>query len=240
MNVADGLSWRHIYWVNGPTKGGTGMGFPARGDTFKLESRRAVFAVQDPPVNGWSSAFVIEGDKRSVIFCPFSLTSYQVPNTCAELLSAKEPKEWRKDFMVGVVTKAWAEAQKFGFSKDFDTAAMVLKRLGAEVPHRVVTADGEDTRSRGGKEVEAEMKKPVKRKGKRGDFLTWWMAGDAMARPVREAMAHFGMTRSNVLSYLFILQKDHGIGYALQGDLATIQLPVGVTDPFETEKEKSK
>lgn len=183
---------------------------------------------------------MIEGEKRSTIFCPYSLTAFTVPNSCAELASAREPKEWRRDFMVGTIVRNWEESQKFGFQKDYDTAAMVLKRLDAEVPHRILTAAGEDTRERGGKQVEASLKKPVKRKGKRGDFLAWFLEGDAHARPVREAMAHFGMTRSNVLSYLFILQKDHGIGYVLQGDLATVQLPEGVTNPFEAEQPKAE
>lgn len=237
MRVAEGLLWRRIYWVNGPTKGGAATGFSARGDHLRLESRRSVYAVQDPPVNGWQHAFVLEGEKRSVIFCPYSLTSYQVPNSCAELEGSNDPAEWRRDFAVDLIVRNWEEAQKLGMQRDFDTSAMVLRLLGAEVPHRILTADGEDTRERGGKAVEAELKKPVRRKGKRGDFLAWFLEGDGAARPVREAMAHFGMTRSNVLSYLYILQKDHGIGYVLTGDLATVTLPDGVKSPFDKEKE---
>lgn len=215
--INDKLEWVRVYWYVGPT-------------IYQQD-------VRDPPVGGWSHAFLFRGEKHSTLFCPYNMQAFSVRNNSVEMKGMKDPKPFRRDAMVKVITDNWTQAQRFGFQKDFDTAAMVLKHLGAEVPHRIVTASGEDTRQRGGKTVEAEMKKPVKRKGKRGDFLQWWMEGDGMARPVREAMAHFGMTRSNVLSYLFILQKDHGIGYSLQGDLATIQLPEGVADPFEPEKE---
>lgn len=229
MEVADRLEWKQIYWINGPDK----RGRAPRGDLWFPSKLR--WAVNDTPTCGWGLAFIIVGEKHHTIFCPYSMTSYSVPSGCAELVSAKEPKEFRKDFMVSLIHKNWAQSQQLGLGGDLDTAAVVLKMLGAEVPHRIMTALGEDTRSRGGKQVEEKMKKPVKRKGKRGDFLAWFMEANN-SRPVREAMAHFGMTRSNVLSYLFILQKDHGIGYSLQGDLATIELPAGVADPFEEAK----
>ena len=44
------------------------------------------------------------------------------------------------------------------------------------------------------------------------------------------------MTRSNALSYLYMLQKDHGIGYELVGDIASINLPNGCTNPFKGEQ----
>ena len=73
--------------------------------------------------------------------------------------------------------------------------------------------------------------KPVKRSGKRGKFLQWFLEGEG-SRSVREAMAEFGMSRSNALSYLYMLQKDHGIGYELVGDIATIKLPA-CESPFD-------
>jgi len=225
MIVNDKLEWKIIHWINGPDK----RGRSPRGELWFPSKLR--YAVNDTPCNGASHAFVVVGEKHHVIFCPYTMSSYSVPSGCAELELATEPREFRRDFMVGLVTRNWEEKQKLGLPADLDTAALVLKLLGAEVPHRIMTADGEDQRSRGGKEVAKQLAKPVKRKGKRGDFLAWFLENSG-SRPVREAMAHFGMTRSNVLSYLFILQKDHGIGYSLQGDLATVQLPEGVTDPF--------
>lgn len=243
MEVAERLHWTQIYWVNGATKGGAGVGAPARGEALKLESRRAIYAVQDAPSLGWCHALVIEGPegmKHSTIFCPYTLQSFRVPKNCAELEHAREPKEWRHDFVVNLVTRHFEEGQRLGLQgMDLDTAAMVLKLLGAPVPTRTLNSAGEDasTKERGGKGAAKGLTKPVKRKGKRGDFLAWFLEGNG-SRPVREAMAQFGMTRSNVLSYLFILQKDHGIGYTLTGDLATVAMPEGVTDPFDTKESK--
>jgi len=67
---------------------------------------------------------------------------------------------------------------------------------------------------------------------KRGKFLKWFLDNDN-SRSIREVMAEFTMTRSNALSYLYMLQKDHGIGYVLVGDIATVELPGNCTDPFD-------
>jgi hypothetical protein len=57
-------------------------------------------------------------------------------------------------------------------------------------------------------------------------------------RSIREAMAELDLTRSGVLSHLFALNRDHGIGYHLQADCATVLLPEG-WDPFAAAPEAS-
>ena len=52
-------------------------------------------------------------------------------------------------------------------------------------------------------------------------------------------MAEFSITRSNVLSQLFLLTKDNGIGYELKGDTAVVIMPPGCESPWDTE-EKAK
>jgi hypothetical protein len=198
MEVAERLRWMQVYWVNGNTKGGAGVGAPARGEALKLESRRPIYAVNDAPSLGWGHVFVIdgpEGSKHSTIFCPYTLQSFRVPKNCAELEGAREPKEFRREFVVSLVTKHFEEGQRLGLQgMDLDTSALILKTLGAPVPTRTLNSLGEDasTKERGGKEAEKKLLKPVKRKGKRGDFLAWFIEGKC-SRPVREAMAQFGM-----------------------------------------------
>lgn len=223
MNVGDGLDWTHVFWISGSAP-------------KDAEHRNEIL---DPPCNGWQHAFMMRGEKRTVIFCPYSMQSHQVTNQSLEVLGAKEPAKFRRDFVVDLMLSKWAEHQRLGMSADYDTAAMVLKKLGAEVPTIIITKDGtEDTRSRGGKSAEDRLLKPVKRDGKRGVFLAWFQEG-GNTRSVREAMAHFDMTRSNVLSYLHQLNKDHGLGYDLVGDAATIILPDGCEDPFAMRVEVS-
>ena len=213
--VIEGVEWRHIYWVNG--------------DTPRGQQRNAV---KNPPCSGWQHAVVLPSAKRSTIFCPYTLEAFTVPNDCMELRSSKEPRDVMTVAKLAQrIQEKFTECQKLGWSRDYDTAALVLRKLGAEVPASLMKGGEADTRKKGGKEVESELKKPVKRSGKRGKFLQWFLEGEG-SRSVREAMAEFGMSRSNALSYLYMLQKDHGIGYELVGDIATIKLPA-CESPFD-------
>ncbi len=219
MQVAEGLEWRHIYWVRGTMP---------RGVRFRN-------AVTDPPCSGWQHAFVLTGEKRSTIFCPYSFDAHTVPNDCLEVAQSAESKEYRPDWLHDLMKRKWDQFQTLGWQKDYDTCALILRRLGLPVPAQIMTGGGEDDRKKGGKEVGSALLKPVKRDGKRGRFLAWFLEGGG-SRSVREAMAEFSMTRSNALSYLYMLQKDHGIGYTLVGDVAAVTLPDGCTDPFNEEQ----
>jgi hypothetical protein len=140
--------------------------------------------------------------------------------------------------VVGLMLERWDRNQRLGLPIDLDLAAMALSRLGAPVPtHRVERAGAEPDdgppRPSGGKPAAAMLLKRVPPDGKRGRFLAWFMEQEG--RSVREAMAEFGMTRSNALSYWFALNKDHGIGYELVGDAVRVTLPDGCADPFNEE-----
>lgn len=235
--VAEGLFFGKIYWVSGDLP----------------STSRQRNNVKSPPNSGWSHAFLIDkGGKLVTLFCPYTLEGFQVTRNCMELGSMsmdlkyrpsdKNPmvnvedgyQEWtskRHDQLVGIILNNWAMAGRLSLpSKDFDTAAVVLQLMGAEVPLRVVPEGAEPDKPRGGKEADVlGLLKPVKRESKRGLVLAFFLP---QPRSIREAMAEFGYSRSNVLSHLFILQKDHGIGYELVGDAATIKLPAGCTDPF--------
>ncbi len=215
MNVADGLEWLQIYWIRGVS-------------SKQLTNRNEV---HDPPSNGWALAFAMPGEKRTTLFCPYSFTAFTVSNGSGEMRMAKEPKEFRQDFVVDMLRRKWDAFQSYGHRVDYNTAAMVFKRMGEQVPEEKMTGGEEDTRKKGGKAVGSKLLKPVKRKGKRGKFLEWFLEADGV-RSVREAMAEFGMTRSNVLSYLYMIRKDHGIGYELVGDTVTVELPEGCETPF--------
>lgn len=215
MEIAEGMEWLRIFWIEGTAP----------------KHWNHASAASNPPCNGWQHAFVMRGEKRSTLFCPYSLQSYNVTNNCSEIQNAVEPPEWRPEFMEELLNRKWSESQAEGHTRDYDTCALVMKRLGWKIPAQVMTGGGEDTRKKGGKETSSALKKPVNAKSKRGKFLQWFLDG-ANTRSIRETMAEFSMTRSNALSYLYMLTKDHGIGYDLVGDMATVTLPDGCTDPF--------
>lgn len=222
MEIAEGIEYLHIYWVRGSSP---------KGAQHRSE-------VQDPPCSGWQHALVLRGERRSTIFCPFTMTAYQVSNRSAEMMSASPPRgSGDRERIVRIITDNWAQYQSFGWMRDYDTAALILRKLDAPVPEQLLRGGEKDTRKKGGKEVAKALAKPVKKEGKRGQFLQWFLEGGG-SRSVREAMAHFSMTRSNALSYLFMLKKDHGIGYELVGDMATVVLPEGCVDPFTSQEEQ--
>lgn len=235
--VAEGLFFGRIYWV--------------MGDMPSTSRQRN--DVKSPPNAGWSHAFLIDkGGKMVTLFCPYTLEGFQVTRNCSEIGSMQMDEryvpspvnpmlnvvdgwqEWTPDRharLLAMILKAWDMAGRLSLpNKDYDTAALVISMMGGNVPLRVLAEGAEPDKPRGGKEADVlGLLKPVKKDSKRGLVLQFFLP---QPRSIREAMAEFGYSRSNVLSHLFILQKDHGIGYTLTGDAATITLPPGCTDPF--------
>ncbi len=223
MKVVDGLEFMSIDYICGMAP-----------KSFKYKN-----AITDPPNMGRGLAFIMRGEKRSTIFCPYSFNSYQVHNECFEMNSLKEPRgDFNMDFWRKFFPRKWAQHQKFGYMRDYNMCARVLKMLGIPVPANTMIGGGEDTRKRGGKTVAPKLLRVVNHKSKRGKFLAWFLESEGYTRSIREAMAEFEITRSNTLSYLHMLNKDHGLGYEIIGDLAVVELPVGCTDPF-TESESN-
>jgi len=225
--LPEGISFQHVYYSPGA-------------NTSKQDNRR--YSVNHAPTTGWSMGWIIQGEgkkaKHVTLLCPYSLEAFSVPQTAGEIEDIPRNEEYTftvdaYERIIKMMRKQWAAFQGFGYQKDYDTVAFLLRKLGEEVPEQVLRGGEADTRTRGGKETGEALKKPVKKASKRGKFLEWFLGGEGNARSVRETMAEFGMTRSNALSYLYMIQKDHGIGYVLQGDIATVTLPDGCTNPFD-------
>lgn len=224
--VAPGLYYGSIYWMDGSVpKGSTG------GTRSEINS--------GVPYLGWGQAFVVDKDptaKTVMLFCPFTYSGFQVTRHSFEYNSLKPCRDpFRRDWHERNMREKWLQAVENRWQRDFAQAAVVMKLLGMEVPLDTMP-EGMEAKPTGGKEADAlGLLKPVKRKGRRGDVLAFFLAAEGFKRSLHEAMAEFGVTRSNLLSQLYLLQKDHGIGYALANDAATITLPAGCDDPFEKE-----
>jgi len=180
------------------------------------------------------AAFVLKGEKHSIIFCPFSLIAYTVKSNCDEIEKAIDPESFNEDWMLNYMNENWATHQRYGWQSNYDIAVKIFTILGAKIPEQVKTGGEVDTRKKGGKPMADTLTKPVKLNSKRGKFLKFVMDRENSAE-VLACMIEFDTTRSNVLSYFFQLNKDHGIGYELIGGTASIQLPQKW--PFDTEPE---
>ena len=229
--IKDNIGWARVYW--------------ARGD---LESKSArINEVQNPPTIGWSHVIIMDNPKQCTIFCPFTFQTYQVSKRSAEYASLRTPEQKLNITSLGKhLLEKWATWTKLGMRRDFGMAAIVLRAFGIEAPvtERSAGLEYDDfgdpiepviESNRKGKQSEEELKKPVKRNSKRGEVLAWFLEDGGGPKSVHAAMAVFKTTRSNILSHLFILQKDHGIGYSLASNTATVFVP-GKVDPFLKEE----
>lgn len=186
---------------------------------------RVRYAISDPPTSGFSHACVILGEKRSTILCPYTLDVFQVPNTCGEIANAVlveiDPARLGK-----LITQAWETAVRYGYQKEYQVAAMILAELGQPVPKFIPppseTKQGE---SRGGKEVDDAALKVVNPESKRGKVAAFFLNPEPQS--IHEAMARLELSRSGVLSHLFCLNRDHGVGYELAHDCARLVVPEG-------------
>ncbi len=197
-----------------------------RGDYPGQASSR--YEIKDPPCAGMGHVVVIAGEKRSTLLSPFSLETWQVSNSCNELRGAQY-LDCPPETIAKYINKAWKEAVKFNFQRDFSVAAMVLTSLGQPVPKYAPTptalAKIEHPSKRGGKALNERVLRPCRKDSKRGQIAAFFLSQEPQS--LHEAAAKLGLTRSGVLSHLFMLNKEHGVGYALANDCAQIIVPEG-------------
>jgi len=189
-------------------------------------SQRTRFEVKDPPTAGWGHVAIIPGPKRSTLLSPFSLEAWQVSNTCDELKSAKYV-DVAPERLAHFINEAWEQCVRLGFQRDFGVAAMILFELGQPqfLPPPPSERHGEEDKTRGGKPVAEDSLKPCNPDSKRAAVARFFMVEEPQS--LHEAMAKLGLTRSGVLSHLFTLNKDHGVGYELVRDCARLIVPEG-------------
>lgn len=182
------------------------------------------YEVTSPPSSGFCHAVVILGDKRSIILCPYTLESFQVNNKCGEIAEAKLV-DYPVEKIGELITKSWAQCVQLQFQRDYAVAALALAALGQPVPKFAAIINANDDGKRGGKEIDEKALKVVNPQSKRGQVAQFFASGNPES--VHEAMARLQLTRSGVLSHLFCLNRDHGIGYELVRDCARLIVPDG-------------
>lgn len=215
--LTDELGWGRVYFARGDRSPGA-----------------RVNEVTDPPFPGYGQIFILDGEKSCTLFCPFTFQTFTVSHRSMEYASLRTASALPSAEQLATFIKAkWLEWASMSARVDFGMAAMILKKLGYEAPAitELAAIENDKPTRRKGKELEEQLKKPVKKNSKRGKFLAWFLADGAGPKSIQAAMAEFDMTRNNALSYLFMLNKDHGIGYVLSGNTATVMVP-GNVDPY--------
>jgi len=214
---------------------------------------KGIYEIKDPPNSGWSHAIVIWPEdnepeptskrkkktaNRVTVFCPYTFDSWTVRVTAREIAHQKA-KRWTPELLEQTgkcIDKNWKMWAGFGFHRSYDVAAMVLTRLGLPVPNHMRPKDENleysetSVPNRHGKPVGEALLRPVNASSKRGQVCAFFFEGETNS--IREAMAKFDMSRSGVLTPLHGLNKDHGLGYVLQGDMVTLMLPPGCDNPL--------
>jgi hypothetical protein len=222
MEVVEGLTWGQLrFGSDGPS-------------------------ILEPPTNGWGTAFALDDGGPTVhLFHLWSMSSYRVPRNSSEMQTYQYAFCGSRDeFMARMREKFpqyYAEFRRRGETTcDYDTCIKIMGMLDIPVP----TADRygdfpavvREQQASGGKSVATPKPEKsqsgfvkVKREGRKGEVLAFFLDGGSSAAA---AIAKFGITRSNLLSQLFLLNKNHGIGYHVKGDAVSVELPEGVEDPF--------
>ena len=229
--LVPGLRKSKVYWTYGsPPKGAP------RSD------------VDDPPSSGWSTVLLVEEQgPKLLLFCPYSFQSYRVGRDSYEASSMQQCSlntdlgaDNGQRYFREMLPRKWAEIARHGQGRpDWALAERVLSMLGVAPPtaeqiERAVAyappAKAKTSAAAKPAGKPAGTFKPVKRTGRKGEILAAILAGKTSANVLT---TEFEITRSNLLSQLFLLRKDHGIGYTAQGDVIALQMPEGVEDPFD-------
>jgi hypothetical protein len=249
--VCEGVTYAHVYWTVGPSpkdsarsevddppNGGWGMCF-VLDETPKTVRLFSLWHVKSWVVSKQSSEFLS-------LYGPL------------EGFTDRARSNFKDRFPI-----YYAAHKLRGWASDFATAERLMKLFGVTIPTEdtwlqlapsaakhadnahdyAVHPDGATgfrpsssparPKSSGGKAPDTKIigvKKPVKREGRKGEILEFLLAGNSS---VLAATDKFGISRSNFLSQLFLLRKDHNIGYVVNADEVAIQLPEGCLDPFE-------
>lgn len=221
-SITEELGWAHCYFVQG-----------------NMSPGYRVNELLNPPVTGWSHVIVKDGDKQCMIFDPCSLSTLTVSHRSMEYASLRIPNlPFKSSSLISQIKNKWHEREELSMSCDFGMASHILRAFGVEPPAiKMPEVDDfgdplQNQVARRGKTEQEALKKPVKRNSKRGKLLSWFLAEGGGPKSLQVCMDVFKISRSNALSYLFMLNKDHGIGYVLGGNTATVHIP-GNIDPFQ-------
>ena len=202
------------------------------------DDRYSSFAISHPPLAGRTTIFIIGDTHRRTLFHPYTLWSAVVPHDCEEIATAID-YVFDRTTMVRVIREKWIMYKELGLGGDFQLAEQVLTELGGEAPQGDIPRDmsflrlipetdaeveAKRHKKKRGKEPDAARFRPIKMTGRRGEVAQFFRVRGSLP----EAMTKFNMSRSGVLSHLFCIWRDHGVGYSVGNDSAELIPPPDV------------
>ncbi len=185
------------------------------------------YAIKGPPTAGYQLALVdVIANKRALVLCPLTLESWNIPLDAGEICTAKRhPLE--STFWVDWLQRRWRKLFSQDAQRNYSMVAHFLDRLGGEAPDlRDVVKRSPKTKLRSvGKPIVEKNLRLIKPTSRRADVARYFLNSGAS---VPACMAKLGLTRTSVLSYLYRINHDHGLGYELMaGDAARLLVPDG-------------
>ena len=249
MRKAPGDGYRNAYLIQDPNQKSVTVFFPGtfdaavvKLDTLSIYKRDVPYKHVIPMVGSdLRQRLIREGVSKEEIQTmddEAAAEAAKFENT--QLVEEFDGSTWAspfyKEYLYSNLKAQWEHFQDVREQVNYQTAAAIISGMGFEVPPRIIQADEETGESKSrGKEAAQSLLKVVPTKGKRGKVLQWFFERGNSGNML-EATIEFDTTRSNILSHLFVLNKDHGIGYAMSGDMVTITLPDECANPFDEEQ----
>lgn len=237
MTLPDDIRAVRVYYVMGGNSAAAEAGISRSG-----------YEIRNPPWNGWGTALLIgkPDAKRVTVFCPSTLSAYNVSPHATEIRNAKEcPVDPSK--IADMIQRRWDEALRNQLPADFGVAGSVLARLGRAVP--TIASHAEYARQHGTDTATEATEAPRKRKDKApashllapvdptkqiGKVLQWVLSNPG--KSVKVLAIDLDIPAHSMRSAISILSNKHGIGISYDGDGITAILPRGCSDPFIKEK----
>jgi hypothetical protein len=186
-----------------------------------------VYEVKDAPAGGYHWVLVDDQDPYQFILHPQYLTTHKVSMTAGELKDVPE-RELNEAYWIDHIEKKLQYALGQDLEIDYQMVALFLSILKGEKVE-VVKKPETSKKKKGGKPLNAEAFKPVRMGSKRGEVAHFFINE---IRSVEDAERELGMSRNNVLTHLFSLNKYHGLGYIVNGGMVELLTPKDI-DIFE-------
>lgn len=154
------------------------------------------------PCHGWQHGIIWFTDNKGHVFCPYSAIIHHVQQNHFFIMESREPRATTIQ-MLTYMKKKWKE------------------RLFALPIHIANLVAPEVSESSFETPIPLSEYKPIKRESKRGKFLQLVLDGCVHLPTIAKTLK---MSRNNVLSYFYQMQKVNGIEYTLNKELDTVYL----------------